>query len=314
MIKPAICVVSHPNSPEKDYILRDFGNFLLQYQLPTYLFSNYPINDITQKEFKGCYYTSNNPEGPFKGLIYKEFIDSKKTHYRVINNWCFSGTSCLLEGVKILKALGYTHFIFFSYDCEPNFDKVKNLIDNSLFYFKNYKGIFYNYKVEDKEFINSLSTTQCACEIDFFIKVFDPALISYSKTERSLCEPFWFDVLKNYSQETLVLPSFLELKGIVNSGKNNQINNVNFWLGYSTEKDLTILSLQFPFLNNMKLYKEEIEIDFEEIQYSNNLKVIYFKSEPFTKYYISYNNTSKQFLFEDVPHWRSHNYYKYING
>jgi len=313
-MKPAICVVSHPNTLEKEYILKDFGNFISQYKIDHYLFSNFPAHKDTQKEFTGCYYTSNNPEGPFKGIIWREFKDFNAFHYKIINNWCLSGTNCLLEGVKILKALGYTHFIFFSYDCEPNLDKIKNIIDNSLIHLKNYKGVFYDYNQKGKEFENSLSTTQCACEIEFFIKVFDSALNDYSKAERSLCEPFWFDVLKNYPQETLILPDHLELKGIINSGKTDQINNVNFWLGYSPEKDQTILSLQFPFLNSIKLYKEEVEINFEEIQYDNTLKVIYFKSEPFSKYYISYNNMLKEFLFEDIPSWRSHNYYKFING
>ena len=251
-MKPAILVISHPNTPEKEYILRDFGNFISQYKIDHYLFSNFPAHKDTQKEFTGCYYTSNNPEGPFKGTIWREFTNPKIIHYKTINNWCFSGTSCLLEGAKILKALGYTHFIHFCYDCEPDFNKVKNIINNSLSYFKDYKGIFYNYSKKGKEFENSLSTTQCACEIEFFIKVFDSALNNYSKAERSLCESFWFDTIKKYPQETLILPDYLELTGIVDSGKPNQINNINYWLGYSPEKDQIILSLEFPFLNNLK--------------------------------------------------------------
>jgi hypothetical protein len=33
-MKPAILVISHPNTPEKEYILKDFGNFISQYKIP----------------------------------------------------------------------------------------------------------------------------------------------------------------------------------------------------------------------------------------------------------------------------------------
>jgi hypothetical protein len=310
-MKVAICVVSHPNDLNKNYILKDLGNFLNQFNYPTFLFTNYPSTQEAQHEFTASFFTNNNPEGPFKGSIWKHFPALEAYYYKTINNWCFSGTNCLLEGIKILKALDYTHFIFFSYDTETNFEKVKNIIDLSLNYFNTYKGIFYEYSKNLTDLVNLLSTTQCACEVDFFIDIFSKALQNYNNKERSLCEPFWFDALSNNLSEVIILPKELELRTFIDSGKINLLNESNYWLGYSPQKDQTILTYQFPFIDNLKIYKEDIEISYIEETYGGVFKVICFTSDPFSKYYISYENKPKEFLFEDIPSWRSHNYYKF---
>ena len=48
-MKPAILVTSHPNIPKKESILKDFGNFISQYKIDHYLFTNYPTSKESQK-------------------------------------------------------------------------------------------------------------------------------------------------------------------------------------------------------------------------------------------------------------------------
>jgi hypothetical protein len=312
-MKPAILITTHPNTKEKEYILQNFGDFIKQFNLDSFVFSNHPVSKNSQSKFTGTYSINYNPSGPSPGVVWKSFSQIKGTHNRIIPNWCYSFMNLILSGAKILKSLGYTHFIFLIYDTELNQIKVKNFIDYALNNLVNKKGIFTEY---EKDWVNSLSTSQCACEIDFFISTFEPTLSDYYQGKYSLlAELYWFEIVTQCNNKINIISNKdLILNTIYNSAATSTINKSNYWLGYSSQKDQTILTYQFPFINNLKIYKEDIEIFYIEEIYGDIFKVIYFTSDPFSKYYISYENKPKEFLFEDTPFWRSHNYYKFLNG
>lgn len=279
-MKPAIIVLSHPNNFQKEYLLKDFGNFISQYNIPHYLFTNYPIEKNIQQEFVGAYYHNFNPTGPFVGTIWKNFLDLKLQHNQIIPNWCFSGTHLLLHGFKHLKGLGYTHAIFLAYDIEPDFNKVKEFIKFSLHSFESSKkGVFAEYpealtsKNGIPQYENIIDTIQCACEVNFFIDIFEQGLQEYGyncplyqENPGYLCEHFWEYVLRPYKNDINIIPRDKALRGIYSSANSTKLNGtIPYYVGYDSST------------NNVKFIIESLEVlDIELTTQNYNLI-------PFTK-------------------------------
>jgi hypothetical protein len=313
-MKPAILVISHPNTPEKEYILKDFGNFISQYKIPHYLVTNYPAEKDTQKEFTGCYYTSNNPKGQFGGFIWKTFGENQTKHIKHIPNWCYSESLLRLEAFKFLKSLGYTHIISFIYDITPNYNQIKDFINYSFEQFTyGKKGVFVKYNKFTNE--DSLSTIQCASEVDFFIDNFDKGISNYNKPERSLCEDYWYDIF-DLLPDVNILPRDKALDGIYSSSPPDKINNINYWIGYFSVTNKIYLYFQNQFLDNFYLTdKNNNTINYNEQVLNNTLKIIEFDSILNKEYYISYNTlqgNKTEFLFKNSEEWRKINYFEKI--
>lgn len=305
-MNPAILITTHPNTNEKNDILINFGNFLQNYHIPSFVFSNYPTTINSQKLFTGSFFSNYNPDGPSQGLIWKQFNNFK--HHKLIPNWCYSFMHLILSGAKILKSLGYTHFIFLIYDSELNHEKIKNFIEYSIKKLSEKKGIFVEYEAGWE---NSLSTTQCACNIDFFLNLFEPTLPDYfAKKYSLLAEHYWYEVIYSDIKDIEILGRDSIIKTIYNSGDCSKVNNIPYFLGYLDFQDKFLLKLNTS-LNNFKMYNEKIEINKQEFIEEDNYVSIYFTGNPFSKFYLQFPNCDeKYFLFEDIPHFRSHNFYR----
>ena len=60
-MNPAILVLSHPNNEERETIVKEFGNFIKQFNFPTYLFTNFPTSKPTEFEYDGSFFHNYNP-------------------------------------------------------------------------------------------------------------------------------------------------------------------------------------------------------------------------------------------------------------
>ena len=313
-MKPAILVTSHPNTDKKEQILKDFGNFISQYGIDHYLFTNYPANKDTQLEFKESHFCNYNPLGPNTGFVWNLFSEFNLKHKRYIPNWCYSGTHLILEGVKYLKHLGYTHVILLMYDTELNYPKIKSYIENSLEILKDKKGVFYEYDVP--EWSNSLSTTQCACEVDFFLNAFIKSQKKYlNQKTPTLCEGYWYDTLLQFNNEVEILDKAHTLKTLYNSVEQTQtkIDNISCFIGGLEEgKKVGIIldshfSVEFKIIDNNKNvipYERIIDISRELIK---------FNVKENTSYFIQYKD-QEELLFSNSLTWMETNIFEYSDN
>lgn len=329
-MKPAILVLSHPNNPQKEHILKDFGNFIAQYNIPHYLVTNYPAEKATQKEFVGSYFHNFNPPGPFLGNIWKIFNSLKVQHVQIIPNWGYSGTHLLLQGFKILKGLGHTHIIFLSYDIESNFPKVKEFIDFSLSSFKSSKkGVFAEYPEAlttikgIPQYENTIDTIQCACEIDFFIDIFEEGLKEYGydcplyqEKPGYLIEHFWEYLLRPYKEDINIIPRNKALKGIYHSASSFKLDNgVPYYAGYNSLKNKIWVIIESSNLLDINLKTQDlIEIPFTKTLLDNLILLEFdlkFGDECFISY-LENNLKHKVHLFTYTPEWVQRFYFRYI--
>ena len=310
-MKPAILVISHPNTSEKDYILKDFGNFISQYKIDHYLITNYPANKETQLEFKASHYTSYNPEGKIGGVVWHE-IDELK-HNKRIPNWCYAVMNLYLKGFKLLKEMGYTHVYAFTYDVEPSFPKILDYIQTCNNNFKlGKKAIFTKYPEPllwtDKNNLdrNAIDTIHLASEVDFFINTFEKGCFHYindnfqDNPDRSLCENYWFHMLENYKSDIEILPIEKALKGIFNSALPTTIEGVKYFIGYYQNKILFKLLKPINSSIEIRNSKKEIVscniIDEKTIEFEGSIKETFYLND--------------SYLFTDSELWRKNNYFE----
>lgn len=309
-INPAILVTSHPNTDKKEQILKDFGNFISQYNIDNYLFTNFPATKETQLEFKESHFINFNPKGPWKGNVWTKYPQFDLQFNKEISNWCYSGTNLILQGIKYLKSLGYTHVIMLMYDVEPNFYKVKKFIKDSLESFKTKKGVFYQY---DPKIENSLSTSVFSSEINFFINIFTLSQQDYlNKNTPGLCEPYWYDQLIPFKNDIDILPYKESLKTIYHSVEEDEslIEGKKYNIGYFQHIDKTLL-----IIDDLDFSFEILENSSYPISYKtskkDNLTLIKFQSHLNNSYSIQCKN-NLNFLFYDNLEFRKHLYFTNI--
>jgi hypothetical protein len=242
-VKPAILVTSHPNIPEKEYILKDFGRFISQYGIDHYLFSNYPANKDTQKEFKEAHYINYNPKDPNTHLswsVWASFSQIELKHNHFIDNWCFSGTYLMLKGLEYLKFLGYTHVYTFIYDTKPDYNEILNFIDLSNQNFnENQKAVFYEYPL-NKGLYNHIYSG----ELEFLVKIFKEIVENYNPqnpifNKGPLCENYWEYITRPYQNLIKILPKDQIIDSIYKSSQFSKFpNDIEFWVGRYNNKTL----------------------------------------------------------------------------
>lgn len=285
-MKPAILVISHPNKPEIDYMVRDFGNFVSQYNIDHYLFTNYPANKKSQLEYKGAYFYNYNPKGSLGGRVWHQI--NGYIHVRKINNWCFSVMNLYLKGFKTLKGMGYTHVIGFIYDIEPSYPKVADFIKTCFANFKQgKKATFVQYPkaLESKNgqpvFENTIDTAHFASEIDFFINVFEQGIKEYNNSllqnekQNFVCEHFWEYLLRPHTTVVDIIPRSKALLDTYQSDTEPYLKNKNKVLfGYNRVKDCLSVSI-LPHQDLYNFYSNNIKIkhNYENGVYSFNLKL-----------------------------------------
>lgn len=314
-MKPAILVTSHPNNNEKEHILKNFGNFISQYKIDHYLFTNYPANKETQLEFKGSYFTNNNPKSPTPShwhtwVVFPE-VNLKYTHH--IENWCFSGTNLMLEGLKYLKSLGYTHVYTFIYDTIPNFEKIQHFINLSNQTFaKGKKAVFYEYPLRDNN-IKGLHNTIYSGELEFLVKIFEKMVQNYSlensyASSNPLCENYWEYHTRPYHDLIKLLPNEQVIKANYESSAFSKFpNGEEFWVG--RYKDKTLFITRNP-LSNIKIFNStQTEIESKILLQQHNLIVVEFDSVLGESYYM--DNT---LFLQDNKNWRHTDNFVYLEN
>lgn len=307
-MKPAILITSHPNTKKKEQILKDFGSFISQYGIDHYLVSNYPSDKETQKEFKGTFYYNNNPLGPFRGNVWTTFPKVEKTYVQIIPNWTYSFMLLLLNGVKNLKNLGYTHFIYFAYDSSPDLDLIKNYINLSIKNFENNKSIFTEYELDWKD---SLSSTTCSCEIDLFIEIFENNLEEYLKGKLpTLCEQFWYSSIIPFKDNINILPKTQAIPTVFASAESNHIfPSGKYYVGYDkSSKDIIIITDN----TNLQLFDSNQNL-VDTILLNNNSKSPHFPGEFYVYKFLPLENeeyfVSDHLLFKNTLMFRNTNFY-----
>jgi hypothetical protein len=309
-MKPAILITSHPNIPEKEYILKDFGRFISQYGIDHYLFSNYPANKDTQKEFKETHYINYNPKDPNTHLSWSAWasfpqIGLKHNHF--IDNWCFSGTSLMLKGLKYLKFLGYTHVYTFIYDTAPNYSEIKSFIDLSNQTFnEGKKAIFYEYHLN-----NGLYNHIYSGELEFLVKLFTEIVENYNSknlifNEKPLCENYWEYMTRPYQDLIKFLPKEQIIDSIYKSSQFNKFpNGIDFWVGRHNNKTLFCTRQYLPDFSLLDSNNNLIEYTF--IHRDQNLTSFEFDSVIGESYILD-----KFLILSDTENWRQSDIYTNI--
>lgn len=308
-MKPAILITSHPNTDEKEQILQNFGNFISQYKIDHYLVTNYPPKSDTQKKFKGSFFYNNNPPGPFLGNVWINFPPIKKAHQQIIPNWTYSFMLLLLNGVKNLKNLGYTHFIYLGYDSLPDYDLIKNYIDKSLSILKNKKATFTKYELGWED---SLSSTNCASEIDFFIEVFENSLELYLKGELPrLCEQYWYSSLSPYLKQVQILSKSDAIPTTFDSASSNyKFKSGNYYLGFNKSSNNILiitdnLTLSIQDKNSNIIPHNFLSSNLYSEDFPKELTAYKLESIEDEEYYVD-----GELLFINNPEWRNLNYFE----
>ncbi len=309
-MKPAILVTSHPNIPEKEYILKDFGKFISQYGINHYLFTNYPADKDTQKEFKEAHYIDYNPKDPNTHLswfTWATFPQIGLKHNHFIDNWCFSGTSLMLKGLEYLKFLGYTHVYTFIYDTEPNYDKIANFINLSNQSFnEGKKAIFYEYHLNE-----GLCNHIYSGELEFLVKVFKDLVESYNPqnplfNQGLLCESYWEHMIQSYQDLIKFVPKEQVIDSIHHSSQSNELpNNINFWIGRYNNK--TLFCARQYLSDFLLLDSNNNSIEYTLIYRDSNLTSFEFDSIIGESYFLD-----KFLILNDTQNWRQSDIYTNI--
>lgn len=308
-MKPAILVTSHPNTPEKEYILKDFGRFISQYKIDHYLFSNFPANKDTQKEFKEAHYTSYNPKDPNTPLlwsIWASFPQIGLNHNHFVDNWCFSGTNLMLKGLEYLKFLGYTHVYTFIYDTKPNYNEILNFINLSNQTFNGeQKAVFYEYPL-NKGLYNHIYSG----ELEFLVKLFKEIVENYNFqnpifSKRPLCENYWEYITRPYQNLIKILPKEQIINSVYGSFKLNQFPNGNaFWVGRHNNKTLFCTRQYLSDFNLLDSNNNKIEYNF--IYRDQNLTSFEFDSIIGESYILD-----EFLILNDTQNWRNTDIFVY---
>lgn len=317
-MKPAILVTSHPNSPKKEYILKDFGNFISQWGIDHYLFTNYPAEKDTQQEFKESHFLNYNPPCP----LIEEGMQEWRTwfYFSKINltfnhnfnyNWCKSGTSLMSKGINYLKSLGYTHVYVFIYDTNPDWKSINDFIQLSdkTFLESNKKAILFDFPPISHIKREGLYNHIYSGEIDFLSKIFQQGTSNYSTQNSFLhqdsvtCENYWLTMFEPYKDEIKILPSHKVIPSIVESEKFSYFpDGIQFFTGRYQDK--TIFTTIKKLDNIELLDHKNNKIEFKFLHKSTKLTSIKFNSIEGESYYI--NGT---LILEDTLNWRKSNSY-----
>jgi len=322
-MKPAILVTSHPNTQYKDFILKDFGNFISQWGLDNYLFTNFPPSKQAQQEFKESHFLNYNPECPLKDSkqwkIWVDYPSIKLKHSHLIQNWCFSGSHLMLEGLKYLQSLGYSHVYTFIYDTQADWQLVNNFIElSNQAISNNKKAVFYEYPIIEEEFESQVIKRKglynhiYSGEIDFLVKLFQELIDNYNPSNDFLqqqsvgCESYWRYSFKPYKDEILYLPDSQVIKSIYESGAFSELpGNHHFTIGRYNNKTLFITSTR---LSDFSL----LDLDNNKVKYNithqgDNLTAFEFNSIEGKSYYLN-----GFLILTDTQNWRNSNFYKKI--
>ena len=270
-MKPAILVTSHPDIPEKEYILKDFGKFISQYKIDPYLFSNFPANKDTQKEFKEAHYINYNPQDPNTHLRWFSWASFPQINLKYIHwmpNWCFSGTYLMLKGLEYLKFLGYTHVYTFIYDTKPEYNKVLDFINLSNQVFnEDKKAVFYEYPLRDHT-IKGLYNHIYSGELNFLIKLFKEMVENYGPqnsyfNQNPLCENYWEYTTQPYQNLIKFLPKEQVIDSIYQSSQFNKFpNSTEFWVGRHDNKTLFCTRQYLSDFNLLNSQNNKVEYNF----------------------------------------------------
>lgn len=256
-MNPAILVLSHPNNDEREVIVKDFGNFIKQFNFPTYLFTNFPTSKPTEFEYDGSFFHNYNPQisSGNTWYVWNVIPQTNLKHIKNIPNWSYSGTHCAHLGFKFLKMMGYTHIFFFGYDSEMDYSKIKKYVDFSLESFKQGKtGIFQEYPNLNEH--KGICTTTFACEVDFFINIFGELLNQYGpqhpiikENPQYLLEHLFEWTLRPYKDNINIIPLADAIKDTYKSADNKPLpDGSKYFIGYykALEKVLITTSSLTP--------------------------------------------------------------------
>jgi len=305
-MKPAILVTSHPNTDEKEYILKDFGNFISQYKIDHYLFTNYPATKNTQLEFKESHYINHNPPNPISNsnwITWAKFPEIGLYWEKTIPNWCFSGTYLMLKGLEYLQTLGYTHVYTFIYDTLPNFGKIKNFIELSNKTFKKgKKAIFFEYPLRENS-IKGLHNSIYSGELKFLIDYFKKLIQNYNNnnlyfSSNPWCENYWEYMLRSYKDVVLVLPNKEVIPSIFGSASFDKLpNGSDFFIGRSNNK--TMLATRSNISNFLLTDSKNNPISYKILLSTSVLTLFEFDSKINTSYFLN-----GHLILNDNINWR----------
>ena len=322
-MKPAILVTSHPNNTEKEQILKDFGNFISQYGIDHYLFSNSPANKKTQLEFKESHFINYNPTDPCKGLPNSQwrtwvyYPEIELTHIHFIENWCFSGTYLMLKGLKYLQSLGYTHVYTFIYDTNPSFPQISDFIKLSNQAISDgKKAVFYEYPELEVEIESQIIKRKglhnhiYSGEINFLVKLFQELVNNYTQSnvflqQRSVhCESYWRHSFKPYEEEIIYLPNSQVIESVYESSAFNKLpSGHTFTIGRYNNNTLFVVQTRLSEFSLLDLEGNKVEynITYQE----DNLTAFEFDSIEGKSYYLN-----DFLILTDTPNWRSSDFYE----
>ena len=314
-MKEAILVTGHPNTFEKDVLTRDFGNFISQYGMDSYLFTNYPSNKDTQIEFKEAHFINSNPENPLinnKWFVWATYPLLGLKYNQHIPNWCYSGTQLMVNGLKYLKSLGYTHVYTFIYDTKPLYPEIKEFIELSRDKFKNNKkALFFEYPLrrEDDGTYKGLTNHIFSGEIEFLLEIFSLGILNYNNTNPIFqkhkhvnCESYWKYIFGPFENLIEILPTEKTIPSVFASTSFNKIEGYEFAAG--RYQDTTIIAIK-GLIKDIKLTNSNKNIvDFNLLKQQKILTAIEFNSTLGNSYYL---NGSK--ILDDTEEWRTNNFF-----
>ena len=268
-MNPAILVLSHPNNEERETIVKEFGNFIKQFNFPTYLFTNFPTSKPSELEYDGSFFHNYNPQisSGTNWHVWNLIPQTNLKHIKHIPNWSYSGTHCAHVGFKFLKMMGYTHVFFFGYDSEMNYLKVKKYIDFSLNSFNQGKiGIFQEYpKVNNYE---GICTTTFACNVDFYIEIFGKMLEDYGpehpiieENKHYLLEHLYKWTLRPYKENINIIPLNESIKDTYKSADNRPFpDGSTYFIGYYEPLKKILIVTTSPTPEKIKVKNESGKI------------------------------------------------------
>ena len=322
-MKPAILVTSHPNTQYKDFILKDFGNFISQWGLDNYLFTNFPPSKQAQQEFKESHFLNYNPECPLKDyhqwLVWVNYPSIKLKHNHLLQNWCFSGSHLMLEGLKYLQSLGYSHVYTFIYDTQTDWQLVNNFIElSNQAISNNKKALFYEYPILEVEVESQtikrkgLHNHIYSGEINFLVKLFQELIDNYNKSnlflqQRSVsCESYWRHSFKPYEDQIIYLPNSQVIKSVYESAALSELpGGYIFTIGRHNNKTLFVTLTR---LSNFSLLdSDNNEVEYNITHQGDNLTSFEFNSIEGESYYL--NNF---LILTDTQNWRNSDFYQKI--
>jgi hypothetical protein len=317
-MNPAILVLSHPNSEEKERIVKDFGNFIKQFNLPTYLFTNFPTNKSSELEYDGSFFHNYNPE-IYSGANWHVWNLISKTnlkHIKNIPNWGYSATHLSHLGFKFLKMMGYTHVLFFGYDSEMDYSKINKYINFSLKSFKQGKiGIFQEYPNLNEH--KGICTTTFACDVNFYIDVFGKMLEDYGpnhpimqENNQYLLEHLFEWTLRSYKENINIIPLAESIKDTYKSANTRPApDNSKYFLGYFKNSNKVLFTTESLNPERFTIVNESGEIlDLELVTGSLPTKIFQFTPKLNSIFNLKFDNQSIDIILYNDD-WKNNVYF-----